>query len=622
MKKIMLAIGHKKFEEILIKQLKDKYDFTGIAPYREAIVSEAMRSTPDIIVIRENLEGLTNMTDIIYSLREKVPTARIVFIALERPAGDEFLATLVAYGVYDLLVGTNIKISELANLINTPNTFGDVSLYATKVTVDEKGNKKVFDTKIIQAPVGTPVESQPRPSRIIPTLPMPSKKREQVAPVIDEEIPLTFIKDNRLDEAPGELRTHEDVKSSKNIKFDEKFYAPDDYLTKTSKPIKLQAHTDFKEEPAPKASAPVSAPKEAEFDFEIVDEFGNPINDQPVLIEAPKPVIELTPAQNPEPTPQPEPVIEEPKVEVEILESVAPAPVADIVYVAELPGPMLKIDEMIGLVEKKIEEDDLLSFKKPQEVVEIAKSTPLNPIEAEPEPIPEKESSPIQETEVPFVRKNKYLNGYPLGANTETLLFVRTEEFAENHTSLNIAIKLAKDEKKVLYVECAKEGNLDCFAPALSILKSHLTVRKMELSTVLEILAYAKSNSVDYIVIDSYMGDNLNALLMLNAKRFILVKQNKPRIRHLFAEGSSLATMAKFAMLLIEEYTEFGISPKVLMNDYQPFGVMKVKDKKETNFYAINAKMPAMLSRKNVDTLEAYRDVMNYIYGTEDVANA
>lgn len=653
-KKIMLAIGHKIFEEKLIELLKSNYDFTGTAPYREAIVSEAKKYEPDIIVIRESLDGTANMTDIVYALKNEVPAARIVFITTTREIGDEFLATLISYGVYDLMIGTQVKITKLVELINTPNTFSQVSAYAAQVTVDEKGNKKVFETKIIQAPASPQGEAPVKQNKIIPLLPTPIKKKEPVIETIDEAIPLTFIKNNKIDEPMGELKYSEEPKPVKDLKYSDEFYSPNDYLTKTSKPVKMAETPNLvKEEFVVKNGVNTKVLKDAEFDFLIIDEMGAPIVETKEAKGKVEPVVEKVvepiPVEVAEIKPEPLPIQEKPIIPVVIKEEVKPIKseppvVGEKKLVDNNSKPVEKpvtpkhepVKEIKPQVDEKIqksndiyeEEDDDVFNVKPQPVQ-------VKKIEPEKKPIVEVVLPKAEVTEVkkevateskveapkPF-KKNKFLNGYPIPEHTKVLLFVRTEAFSENHTALNVAIKLAKDNKKVYFVENSKDSSYDYFANALVSLQNNLKHLKInEPANIYDVLDELNQSPFDYLIVDTYMDDNLEPFLFMNGKRFVLLKQNKPWIQNAFKSTARLSMFAKYSMLVIEEYTESGMSPKVIMSDLQPFGVLKLKDKKETNFFSLNAKNPAMLTKKNNDTLDAYKDLLDYVYDREVINN-
>lgn len=635
MKKIMLAVGHKLFEEELIKKLKDQYSFTGIATYREAILGEAVRHNPDIIVIRENLAGSSNISDIVYSLREKVPSARIILISTDRQAGDEFLATLVAYGVYDIIVGTKINLSSLVDLIKKPNTFSDISMYAAKVSVDEKGNKKVFETKIIQAPTPAPVPAEPQQAKSVKPIlaPPPQPKKKEMAPVIDEDIPLPFgVEPPRI----GELKIQDNNKGNLDIKYDDTFYSPDDYLTRTSKPVKIHGGVDFKEEksiPTPKAV--IVQPVVEEFDFEIVDENGNPIQPNPA------PVVE-----NPKASSDVKPFIDDKLDDLLSFEPAKPVVKEEVFFEPEIP-----------VIPEIPKEDKVVEFEHP--IVEKTESKileqPVNPHVEEPtekpteravekpvekpvvnetkKPIADKLFRPQESREVqkPFVKleeatsetlkskRNKWFNAHPVDVNTKTLLFVRVEQYAENHSALNVAIRLAKDNHSTLFVSSSEKSSLDYFTDSLTGSLNSLTVKKLSPEfTMIDVLSYIKANPVAYIVVDSYIGDDWKDWLLMSTHRFMLMKQNKPWVQSVLRVDPKLSYYAKFFVLTLEEYTEFGISPKVLMNDCRPLGVIKIKDKKEGNFYALNAKMPMMMSKKNEETIEAYRELINYIYEKGD----
>lgn len=662
--KIMLAIGHKLFEEKLIDLLKGKYDFTGTAPYREAIVTEAIKHQPDILIIRENLEGTANLTDIIYSLKNEVSSARIIFISTERQIGDEFLATLVSYGVYDLMVGERIQINGLIELIETPSTFSKVSAYAAQVTVDEKGNKKVFETKIIQAPVPAQPENQPKQNKILPIIPVSGKKKETVIETIDEEIPLSFIKDNSLNEDANRTRINEDAKPNRDLKYDDKFYSPNEYLTRTSKPVKMSESPKLINEPKPlpyKGNNPKTL-KADEFDFVIIDDEGKPLmNVEEVPEVTPREMVIQTPVIV---TPIEEPIKQEIKREP-VPEMVKPIEVKEEVKVLPIEQAVIKPEESPKETENKIElnpllqnlesaqetkedeEDEFLSVKtilkqvkkeviEPRYVPEIKvepkseikpvikqeQKTENKPEIKKPEPVQVKPEVLTVVDEAKPAKKNKFLNGSPLADKTNVLLFMRTEALAENHSALNVAIKLAKDNKKVYFLEVSKESYFDYFLNCLSSIQENLNVRKLNhASELMDVLNLVSGKEFDYFIIDAHIEDELEPFLMMNGKRFLLIKQNKPWIQNAFKSSTRLSFFAKFAMLVIEEYTESGMSPKVIMSDLQPFGVLKIKDKKETNFFSLNAKNPAMLMKKNHETLEAYKDLMDYIYDREVVSN-
>lgn len=131
-------------EEFLKKQLSKEYQFIGEAIYREAVISNALESNPDVLVLRETLNGSTDILDIVYEVRLQLPDARIVFLASERNPGDSLLAELVGNGVYDILAGNKLSAPDIMTLIREPNKFSDVAMYRPKLNLT-KAKEKVFE---------------------------------------------------------------------------------------------------------------------------------------------------------------------------------------------------------------------------------------------------------------------------------------------------------------------------------------------------------------------------------------------------------------------------------------------------------------------------------------------
>ena len=157
--KIFLAVGHRDLENFLKgnksaieKKLHENVKFVGETVYREGILQGVADYRPDVILIREGLQGNANLTEIIYKLKVNFSDTRIIFIAGDREVGDALLATLVQLGIYDLIIGSKVNAIDMLKRIVSPNSFSDVAHFMPKVTVDEKTNAKLFD-----APDLTPI---------------------------------------------------------------------------------------------------------------------------------------------------------------------------------------------------------------------------------------------------------------------------------------------------------------------------------------------------------------------------------------------------------------------------------------------------------------------------------
>lgn len=141
MQKILFAIGHRELEEYISSQLMDEFMFVGTTVYREGILMAIEKNNPDIVIIRETLEGNQNMMSIIYEIRDKFPNVRIVFIAGNRQVGDELLSTLVSHGIYDILSGKQVLVGNILSSIRTPKSYSDVKHYQPIPIHDENRNK-------------------------------------------------------------------------------------------------------------------------------------------------------------------------------------------------------------------------------------------------------------------------------------------------------------------------------------------------------------------------------------------------------------------------------------------------------------------------------------------------
>lgn len=143
--KVFLAIGMKGMEEFLKKQLAKEFQFVGEAIYREAVVNNALQSNPDIIILRETLNGSRNILDIVYDIRLQLPDTRIIFLASDRKPGDVLLAELVGNGVYDIMTGNRLSAPDLMNLMREPNKFSDVAMYRPKMTINKNTQETLFE---------------------------------------------------------------------------------------------------------------------------------------------------------------------------------------------------------------------------------------------------------------------------------------------------------------------------------------------------------------------------------------------------------------------------------------------------------------------------------------------
>lgn len=226
MYKIYLAVGHRELEMFLKnnktaieKKMKTPVKFVGETVYREGIIQGVSSYKPDVILIREGLQGNANLTEIIYKIKVNFPQTRIIFIAGDREVGDELLATLVQYGIYDLIIGSKVNAVDMLKKIVKANSFSDVAHLMPKATVDERTNKKIFE-----APDLTPIETttnETTEKRIEPIKPIPSEQETVIKPK-EEKTHSTTEEDDELlildeDEDEEEVKTEEVTDAPKKV---------------------------------------------------------------------------------------------------------------------------------------------------------------------------------------------------------------------------------------------------------------------------------------------------------------------------------------------------------------------------------------------------------------------
>lgn len=95
--KIYLAMGHKDLENFIInhkplleKELKDSIEFVGRAVYREATLQGVKDTKPDILMLRESLQGKLNISDLIYDIKVSSAKTRIIVLTGDLTIGDPF----------------------------------------------------------------------------------------------------------------------------------------------------------------------------------------------------------------------------------------------------------------------------------------------------------------------------------------------------------------------------------------------------------------------------------------------------------------------------------------------------------------------------------------------------
>lgn len=197
-----MAIGYRPLEEFLEKTHTPEFQFVGATVHREGILRGISQKKPDILIIRENLDGKENILTIVHTVRAQFPEVRIVFLAGDRAAGDSLLANLVSYGIYDVLYGEKINAKDVIGVMRYPNDYARVRHLQPKPIFDEELNKILYE-----APDALPGETiehtttvyvqadeRPEPKRVEKeaTAVFPAhetKKQEEPVEKLIEEVP-------------------------------------------------------------------------------------------------------------------------------------------------------------------------------------------------------------------------------------------------------------------------------------------------------------------------------------------------------------------------------------------------------------------------------------------------
>ena len=134
--KILFAIGSREAEEYIMNTLNndipDEYDFVGAAVYKENLIELINLKKPDILIIREGLDGKVDIFNLAKNITRDFPFIRVIFISADRKIGDKKLAELVGYHIFDIVSGTTVSLNFVIDLVKNPQTFAEASKYLPK----------------------------------------------------------------------------------------------------------------------------------------------------------------------------------------------------------------------------------------------------------------------------------------------------------------------------------------------------------------------------------------------------------------------------------------------------------------------------------------------------------
>lgn len=115
--------------------LKDNYYIDGTLPTREMAVKEATKKKIDLVIFTDQTPGNLSLSETIYRLRLR--DCRIIYISQQRRVGDLVLDAIVSYGVYDLILSSEITLNKLVDIIKHPYQFSDVAIFHRLIDVSD-----------------------------------------------------------------------------------------------------------------------------------------------------------------------------------------------------------------------------------------------------------------------------------------------------------------------------------------------------------------------------------------------------------------------------------------------------------------------------------------------------
>lgn len=138
MQKILFALGNRDIELELASKLKNQYKISGAVLRKGQILNAVREIKPDILILRETLEGNENIRDIVMKIRMDYAYVRIIFLAGHRKVGDPLLSLMVTYGVYDILSGGAVTVGDILGLVYSKNDYKDINHLQPNILFDDK----------------------------------------------------------------------------------------------------------------------------------------------------------------------------------------------------------------------------------------------------------------------------------------------------------------------------------------------------------------------------------------------------------------------------------------------------------------------------------------------------
>ena len=141
MNKVLLAINNQVAENAYKTKLAEKssdYEVVGCMVSQESVVDFLAEDSADILILLDGLPGKGGDSFVFArNLKRKYPSLRIIFMTGERKPGDQDLAKLVSFQIYDILASGAIKLNDMVAKTLTPTTWEEASIYLPNGGADD-----------------------------------------------------------------------------------------------------------------------------------------------------------------------------------------------------------------------------------------------------------------------------------------------------------------------------------------------------------------------------------------------------------------------------------------------------------------------------------------------------
>lgn len=599
MKKILYAVANKKWEDFFRTKIPKEFCICDeAATYREAVVDMVQRVQADILLIREKLPGQIPITDVIHEVREKAENCRIIFLSEPKPVGDVLLATLVSYGVYDIITDQRISVDSILRVLKHPKTYKDVSAYGAEIALTPTEKGYAFKTKVIKENAdkivdekkitdeNTDVKIMDQPAIESTLYDAKEKAQSKVVPFVqnlprsNSSIDKNLNKLKRqidINDLKGAIDKSVDLKSliekeneKKQAKFEEEFQV----LTFESETNKVE---------------PVSEPElEALF---LDDLFA--LDEEATAWEG----IAADEGETDENT-----ITENESMEIKKPDK----PKKDKPQENHKPDlpPTVKPVKPVKLVQaiKPIEPIKPIQPIKPSKIQTVQ---PIKKLETT-----DNEDTKVKKETTLLIEENR----------PEIIVFMRLNAYTNRTTAFNVAAHYVQSGKKVLFINTLVDSIYDVLFPEKKIDRlSEIYQQKLEYRITSEkdlpkLLHTQELNEFDLVIIDSFVSETIANSMLCSDRAYLVMDQNKLVVTRRLADYPHL--FKKVDAILIEQYTNGLLSYKSVQKMTSNTNVFRVYDTDIMNYNAADSGIPGMCKKNNDDAKQAYRDILP-LFATE-----